>query len=87
MQKGILEVIHSDGSNVCLCFEILCRVYWWLNRKISVFFFKERNNDTKLFCEFKALVENQKWKTIKILRTENTLIKNYRSVSEYDIKD
>ncbi|PNF37230.1 Retrovirus-related Pol polyprotein from transposon TNT 1-94 [Cryptotermes secundus] len=74
--KGLLDVIHSDlcgpmeveswnGAKYILTFTDE------FSRKVFVYFIKSKSEVFTVFCNFKALVENQVGKTIKALRTDN----------------
>jgi IS30 family transposase len=56
--NGILDLIHSN-------------VYGPMSRKTSIFFMKTRDEVFSSFQEFKALMENQTGRKIKVLKSDN----------------
>ena len=74
--KEILELVHNDvfgpmsvpslgGSKYYMSsIDDFSRITW-------IYFLKEKSEVFKRFLEFKALVENQTKRKIKVLRTDN----------------
>jgi transposase InsO family protein len=77
-EKVILELIHSDvcgpmssctpSLNGHLYYVILIDDF---SRKSWIYFMKTKNETFKKFHEFKALIENQTGKHIRVLRSDN----------------
>lgn len=76
--SDLLDIVHTDicgpmenvsigGSRYFLLFVDDC------SRMVFVYFLKHKNEALKCFKEFKAQVENQTKKTIKVLRSDNGL--------------
>lgn len=74
--KNILDIIHSD---LCGPFQNLSigKARYFLTfiddhtRKVFVYFLKRKNETFRVFQEFKAMVETQTGRKIKILRSDN----------------
>lgn len=64
---GPMEHVSIGGSRYFLLFVDDC------SRMVFVYFLKHKNEALKRFKEFKAQVENQTKKTIKVLRSDNGL--------------
>eukprot|EP00253_Pinus_taeda_P016183 PITA_16183 len=72
----ILQLIHSDLSGMFPVTSLDGYLYYAIfvddfSRKTWIYFLKKKNEVFKWFLSFKALVENQTRKKIKILRTNN----------------
>ena len=74
--KGTLDLVHSDvcgpmsfqsfsGYSYCVT---LIDDY---SRKTSIYFLKAKSDVFERFQEFKTLVENQRGRKIRVLRTDN----------------
>ena len=73
---GILDLIHTDVSRRMSNVSLRGYEYYIIfiddfSRKTWIFFLKTKNEAFKCFKEFKALVEYQTGKTIKVLRSDN----------------
>jgi 5'-3' exoribonuclease 2 len=94
--KQILELVHSDVFGPVKVPSLGKYVYYVsfideFSRNTWIYFLKKKSEVFDRFKEFKALVENQTEKKIKVLRTDNVErfavrnLKNYvRSVAEHD---
>ena len=74
--KGILELIHSDVFGPVPVPSLGKSVYYVsfiddFSRNIWIYFLRKKSEVFAKFKEFKALVENQSEKKIKVLRTDN----------------
>jgi hypothetical protein len=74
--KGILELIHSDVFGPVLVPSLGKSVYYVsfiddFSRNTWIYFLRNKSEVFDKFKEFKALVENQTEKKIKVLRTDN----------------
>ena len=74
--KGILELIHSDVFGPIHVPLLGKSVYYVsfiddFSRNIWIYFLRKKFEVFSKFKEFKALVENQSEKKIKVLRTNN----------------
>eukprot|EP00253_Pinus_taeda_P002055 PITA_02055 len=72
----ILQLVHYDLSSVLLVTSLGGYLYYAIfvddfSRKIWIYFLKKKDEVFRWFCSFKALVENQTGKKIKISRTDN----------------
>ena len=72
----ILQLIHSDLSGMLLVTSLGGYLYYVIFvddfcHKTWIYFLKKKDEVFKWFCSFKALVENQTEKKIKISRTNN----------------
>ena len=75
-EKGILELIHSDAFRHVPIPSLGKSVYYVsfiddISRNIWIYFLRKKYEVFSKFKEFKALVENQSKKKIKVLRTDN----------------
>jgi transposase InsO family protein len=75
-EKGILELIHSDVFGPVPIPSVGKFVYYVSfiddsSRYTSIYFLRNKSEVFDKFKEFKALVENQTEKKIKVLRTDN----------------
>jgi transposase InsO family protein len=75
-EKGILELIHSDVFGPILVPSLGKSVYYVsfiddFSRNTWIYFLRKKSEVFDKFKEFKALVENQTEKKIKVLRTDN----------------
>jgi transposase InsO family protein len=73
---GILDLIHSDVCGPMSSTSLTGCLYYVIfiddfSRKSWIFFMKTKGQVFNRFQEFKALVENQTGKKIKVLRTNN----------------
>jgi hypothetical protein len=73
---GILDLIHSDVSGRMSSTSLSGFEYYVLfiddySKKTWIFFLKTKDEVFKRFQEFKALVENQTGRKIKVLRSDN----------------
>jgi len=73
---NILHLVHSNLSGMLPVTSLGGYLYYAIfvndfSRKTSIYFLKKKDEVFKWFCSFKALVENQTRKKIKILRTDN----------------
>ena len=74
--KGILDLIHSDicGPMSSLYFSGCLYYVFFIDdhsRKSWIYFFKVNSETFDKFKEFKALIENQTKRHIRILRSDN----------------
>jgi hypothetical protein len=74
--KGILEMIHSDVFGPVPVPSLGKSVYYvsfinYFSRNTWIYFLRKKSEIFDKFKEFKALVENQTEKKIKVLRTDN----------------
>ena len=74
--KQILEIVHSDvfgPMKVPSLGKYICYVSFIVDfsRNTWIYFLKKKSEVFDRFKEFKALVENQTEKKIKVLRTDN----------------
>jgi transposase InsO family protein len=74
--KGILDLIHSDVCGPILVASVQGASYYVtfideFSRKTQIFFMKTNDEVFSWFQEFKAQVENQKRRRIKVLRSDN----------------
>ena len=72
----ILQLIHSNLSGMFPVTSLRGYLYYAIfvddfSRKNWICFLKNKDEVFKWFCSFKALVENQTGKKIKVLRTDN----------------
>jgi hypothetical protein len=75
-EKGILELIHNDVFGPILVPSLGKSVYYVsfiddFSRNTWIYFLRKKSEVFDKFKEFKALVENQTEKKIKVLRTDN----------------
>jgi hypothetical protein len=75
-EKGILELIHSDVLRPVPIPSLGKSVYYVsfiddFSRNTWIYFLRNKSEVFDKFKEFKALVENQIEKKIKVLRTDN----------------
>jgi hypothetical protein len=75
-EKGILELIHNDVFGPVLVPSLGKSVYYVsfiddFSRNTWIYFLRKKSEVFDKFKEFKALVENQTEKKIKVLRTNN----------------
>jgi transposase InsO family protein len=73
---GILDLIHSDVCGPMSSASLTGCLYYVIfiddfSRKSWIFFMKTKGQVFNRFQEFKALVENQTGKKIRVLRTDN----------------
>jgi hypothetical protein len=73
---GILDLIHSDVCGPMSLTSLTSFLYYVIfiddfSRKSWIFFMKTKGQVFSRFQEFKALVENQTGKKIRVLRTDN----------------
>jgi transposase InsO family protein len=73
---GILDLIHSDVSGPMSSTSLTGSLYYVVfiddfSRKSWIFFMKTKGQVFSRFQEFKALVENQTGKKIRVLRSDN----------------
>jgi transposase InsO family protein len=74
--KGILDLVHFDvcgpmsspSLNGCLYYDIFIDYY---SRKYWIYFLKAKSDTFDKFKEYKAFIEKQIGKHIRILRTDN----------------
>ena len=74
--KGILEIIHSDVCGPMSSSSLSGYVYYVsfiydFSRKTWIYFMKNKDEVFSKFKEFKALIENNTEKKIKIFRSNN----------------
>jgi hypothetical protein len=74
--KGILELIHNDVFRPVPVPSLGKSVYYvsfidYFSRNTWIYFLRKKSKVFDKFKEFKALVENQTEKKIKVLRTDN----------------
>jgi hypothetical protein len=74
--KGILDLVHSDVCGPMSVASITGSMYYVsfiddFSRKTWIYFLKTKDEVFSRFQEFKALVENQTGKKIKVLRSDN----------------
>lgn len=74
--KGILDPIHSDVCGPMSAVSLIgCNYYVTFiddySRKTWIYFMKTKDEVFNQFQEFKALVENQTGRNIKVLRSDN----------------
>ena len=74
--SGILDLVHSEVSGRMSSPSLSGFQYYVLfiddySRKTWIFFMKTKDEVFKRFQEFKALVENQTGRKIKVLRSDN----------------
>jgi hypothetical protein len=74
--KGILELVHSDVFGPVWFHHWVSLVYYVsfiddFSRNTWIYFLRKKSEVFDRFKEFKALVENQTEKKIKVLRTDN----------------
>ena len=74
--SGILELIHSDVRGPMSTLSLSGHEYYVtliddFSRKTWIYFLKTKGEVFARFKEFKALVENQTGKKIKVLRSDN----------------
>jgi transposase InsO family protein len=74
--KGILDLVHSDVCGPMSVASITGSMYYVsfiddFSRKTWIYFLKTKDEVFSRFQEFKALVENQTRKKIKVLRSDN----------------
>jgi hypothetical protein len=74
--KGILDLIHLDVSGPMSVASMQGELYYVtfmddFSRKTWIFFIKTKDEVFSQFREFKAQVENQTGKRIKVLRSDN----------------
>ena len=75
-EKRILELVHSDVFGLVTVPSLGGSIYYVsfiydFSRKTWTYFLRNKSNVFERFKEFKALMENQTDKRIKVLRTEN----------------
>jgi transposase InsO family protein len=73
---GILDLIHSDVCGPMSSASLTRSLYYVVfiddfSRKSWIFFMKTKGQVFSRFQEFKALVENQTGKKIRVLRSDN----------------
>ena len=76
--KGVLELIHSDVFGLVPVLSLGKSVYYVsfiddFSRNTWIYFLRNKSEVFDKFKEFKALVENQIDKKIKVFRTENVV--------------
>ena len=74
--SDILQLVHSDISGMMLVNSLGGYLYYLTftndySRKTWIYFLKKKDEVFSWFRHFKALIENQTEKKIKILRTDN----------------
>jgi hypothetical protein len=74
--KGILDLVHSNVCGPMSAASITGSMYYvsFINdfsHKTWIYFLKTKDEVFSRFQEFKALIENQTWKNIKVLRLDN----------------
>jgi hypothetical protein len=74
--KGILQLVHSDVFGPVSVPSLGKSVYYVsfiddFSRNTWIYFLRKKSEVFDRFKEFKALVENQTEKRIKVLRTDN----------------
>jgi transposase InsO family protein len=72
----ILDLVHLDVRGPMLVVSITGSMYYVsfiddFSCKTWIYFLKTKDEVFSRFQEFKALVENQMWKKIKVLRSDN----------------
>jgi transposase InsO family protein len=75
-ENGILELVHSDVFGPVTVPSLGGSLYYVsfiddFSRKTWIYFLRKKSEVFERFKEFKALVENQTEKRIKVLRTDN----------------
>jgi transposase InsO family protein len=75
-ENGILELVHSDVFGPVTVPSLGGSLYYVsfiddFSRKTWIYFLRKKSKVFERFKEFKALVENQTEKRIKVLRTDN----------------
>jgi hypothetical protein len=75
-ENGILELVHSDVFGPVTVPSLSGSLYYVsfiddFSRKTWIYFLRKKSEVFEKFKEFKALVENQTDKKIKVLRTDN----------------
>jgi transposase InsO family protein len=73
---GVLDLVHTDVCGPMSRVSLSGREYYLTfiddySRKTWIYFMKTKSKVFKRFQEFKALVENQTGKRIKVLRSDN----------------
>ena len=73
---GILDLIHSDVCGPMSSTSLTGSLYYVVfiddfSQKSWIFIMKTKGQVFSRFQEFKALVENQTWKKIRVLRSDN----------------
>jgi hypothetical protein len=76
MENGIIELVHSDVFGLVTVPSLGGSLYYVsfiddFSRKTWIYFLRKKSKVFEIFKEFKALVENQTEKKIKVLRTDN----------------
>jgi hypothetical protein len=74
--EGILQLVHSDVFGPMLVPSLGKSMYYvsctdGFSRKTWIYFLRKKSKVFDRFKEFKALVENQTEKRIKVLKTDN----------------
>jgi hypothetical protein len=74
--KGILDLVHFDTCGPMSSPSLSGFLYYVIfiddfSRKCWIYFLKAKNETFEKFKEFKALIENQTGKQIRVLRTDN----------------
>jgi transposase InsO family protein len=74
--KGIIDLVHSNVYRPMPLASITRSMYYVsfiddFSHKTWIYFLKTKDEVFSRFQEFKALVENQTWKKIKVLRSDN----------------
>ena len=74
--KGILELIHSDVFGLVYVPSLRKYMYYvsfidYFSRKTWIYFLQKKSEVFAKFKEFRALVENESEKKIKVSRTNN----------------
>jgi len=75
-ENGILELVHIDVFGPVTVPSLSGSLYYVsfiddFSRKTWIYFLRKKSEVFEKFKEFKALVENQTDKKIKVLRTDN----------------
>ena len=75
-ENGLLDLVHSDVFGLVSMPSLGRSLYYVsfiddFSRKTWIYFPRNKSKVFKRFKEFKALVENQTEKRIKVMRTDN----------------
>ena len=73
--KGILDLVHSDGSGLMIVSSLVGFLYYMVfiddfSHKTWIYFMKNMDEVFNRFKEFWAQVENLTWKQIKVLKSD-----------------
>ena len=76
-ENGILELVHSDAFGPITVTSLGGSMYYvsfidHFSKKTWIYFLRKKSQVFEKFKEFKSIVENQTYKKIKVLRTDNS---------------